>query len=125
MEHTHDLSYVDKKSRDIDSPYATLTGHMFGGKAEYRVLKKNTKYLQDQYASMMVAAQTPATFGSFDMGDTYVSELVHLDLATVNGRTPTSDEFEEWAQLRGHHTGGPNHGAVYTMNEIMAGARAS
>ena len=122
---THDLSFVDKKSRDIDSPYATLVGVMFGGQAEYRILKKNTKFCGDPYASMFVAAQTPATFGGFDMGDTYISELVHLDLASVDGRSPTNAEFEEWAQLRGHHTGGEGHGAVYSMNEIMAGASPS
>jgi hypothetical protein len=113
-----DLTFVGKKSRDIDHPYATLTGIMFGGEAEYRILKKNTKFCETQYASLFVAAQTPATFGGFDMGDTYVSELVNLSLASVEGRTPTESELDEWAQLRGHHRG--SGGLVYTMDEIAA-----
>ena len=122
MSDTHDLSFLEKKARPTDQPYATLTGVMFGGRAEYRLLKKNTKFLEGQYASILVAAKTPATLPGFDIGDTYVADLVHLDLSEVDGRSPTPEQYREWAELRGHHTGGPGHGAVISMNEIMGGA---
>lgn len=125
MSATHDLSFVGKKTADIDSPYAVLKGTMFGGEATFKILKKNTKDLSKQYASVLVAAETPATFGLADIGDTYVADLTHFNLAEVDGRAPTPEEFTEWAELRGHLTGGPDHGAVYSMTEIMEGAQAS
>lgn len=122
---THDLTFIEKKSRDLDTPYAVLTGQMFGGEAIFKILKKNTKNLQDEYASVLVAASSPATFGGYDMGDTYIADLVNFNLAEVNGGTPTTEQFAEWAALRGHLTGGPNHGEVFTMTEISKGARPS
>lgn len=128
MSKTHDLTFVEKKSRDIEEPYAVLTGRAFGGEAEYRILKKNTKYLQEEYASVLVAASTPATFGTFDIGDTYVADIINLNLTKVDGRNPTTEEFQEWAALRGHlsgSTGPEDHTEVFTMTEITNGAEPS
>lgn len=125
MSETHDLTFVEKKSRDVENPYAVLKGIAFGGEAEFRILKKNTKYLQEEYASVLVAASSPATFGSFDIGDTYVADIVNFNLTEVDGREPTQEEFAEWAALRGHleSNGWENHNEVFTLTEIGNGAR--
>jgi hypothetical protein len=62
------------KSRKIESPYAIY------GYGAYRVhvlktYKMPKSEAKDPYARWMVAANTDATFGSFDMGDTYRSEV--------------------------------------------------
>lgn len=124
MSNTHDLTFVEKKSRDIENPYAKLTGRMFGGESEFLILKKNTKYLQQEYASVLIAAKTPATFGTYDIGDTYVADIVNLNLTEVDGREPTQEEFAEFAALRGHlESTLDSHGEVFTMTEIANGAK--
>lgn len=118
MSASHDLTFVGKRMRDPDDPYCVLTGRMFGGPAEFRVLKKNTKHLHGEHASMFVQATTPATYPTCDTGDTYVADLVHLNLTEVAGRAPTPDEFTEWGELRGHHSQPDNHGSMLTMFEV-------
>ena len=62
------------KSRKIDNPYAIYAA----GDIEWRILKtyKMPKSeAKDPYARWMVAARSGATFGGFDMGDTYASEV--------------------------------------------------
>jgi len=57
------------KTRDASKPYAIYTGPMG---FEWRVLKtyKLAKN-EDSYSRWLVAAKSEATFGSFEMGDTY------------------------------------------------------
>jgi hypothetical protein len=60
------------KSRPADKPYAIYRA----GDITWHVLKtyKQVKN-EDTYARWMVAASSAATFGSFDMGDTYALEI--------------------------------------------------
>jgi hypothetical protein len=63
------------KSRKTESPYAIYS---YGGIMTWHVLKtyKMPKSEdKDPYARWMVAAKSDATYGSFDMGDTYRSEV--------------------------------------------------
>jgi hypothetical protein len=62
------------KTRPIDQPYAvyeagTMTWRIL---KTYKLAKNETG---DPYARWMVAAKSDATFGSFDMGDTYAQEV--------------------------------------------------
>ena len=62
------------KTRKTDNPYAIYVG----GGIEWRILKtwKMPKSeLKDPYARWFVAAKSDATFGGFDMGDTYKNEV--------------------------------------------------
>lgn len=60
------------KSRKADAPYAIYRA----GDMTWHVLKtyKQAKN-EDAYARWFVAAKSAATFGSFDMGDTYAAEV--------------------------------------------------
>jgi len=57
------------KSRKTENPYAIYIGP---AGFQWRILKtyKLAKN-EDQYARWMVAAKSDATFGSFELGDTY------------------------------------------------------
>jgi hypothetical protein len=61
------------KTRPIENPYAIYEGP---AGFEWRVLKtyKLAKN-EDMYSRWMVAAKSDATFGSFEMGDTYAIEV--------------------------------------------------
>ena len=64
------------KMRKIDDPYETWTLAHAGW--TWQVLKKyqtpeNEK--KNPYARWLVAAKSPHTYGSWDMGDTYVHEI--------------------------------------------------
>ena len=62
------------KRRDIEDAYATYRA----GDIEWRVLKtyKMPKSeAKDMYARWLVAAKSSATFGSWELGDTYASEI--------------------------------------------------
>jgi hypothetical protein len=119
------VSFIGKKSRTTDDPYATFTGTMFGGPATYKVLKKYRNDDAGEYSAWLVAAETPATFGSFDMGDMYVADIVpHLNLTEVEGREPTLDEFREIGKLRSALVSDGTT-EVLTFTEIMAGAKPS
>jgi hypothetical protein len=64
------------KSRKTDAPYAIYQGP---GGWEWRVLKtykQPENEPKDQYARWMVAAKSPHTYGEFEMGDTYASEIL-------------------------------------------------
>jgi len=74
------------KTVDKETPYAIYKSA--NGDIEWRVLKtykmpKNE--VKDPYARWMVAAQSEATFGGWDLGDTYAREVMdygHLTYAT-------------------------------------------
>lgn len=62
------------KTRKIDNPHAIYTA----GDIEWRVLKTYKlpkSEAKDPYARWFVAARSGATFGGFDMGDTYATEI--------------------------------------------------
>jgi len=62
------------KTRKIDNPHAIYTA----GDIEWRILKTYKlpkSEAKDPYARWFVAARSGATFGGFDMGDTYATEI--------------------------------------------------
>ena len=62
------------KTRKKEDPHAIYTA----GDIEWRILKTYKlpkSEAKDPYARWMVAARSGATFGGFDMGDTYATEI--------------------------------------------------
>ena len=76
------------KSRTKESPYATYKGFGPFGNTVMHVLKTYQtpeKEAKNPYARWFIAIQTDMTYGSYDMGDTYVNEATHgltLDTCT-------------------------------------------
>lgn len=63
------------KSRKTDAPYAIYQGP---GGFEWRILKTYktpANEAKDAYARWFVAAKSDATWGEFEMGDTYAKEI--------------------------------------------------
>jgi hypothetical protein len=67
------------KTRDISNPYEVWKGQVtIGGDVlnmEWRVLKKWQADDNKPYARYFCAVQSEATFGGFDYGDVYASEI--------------------------------------------------
>jgi len=64
------------KTRPQDNPYEIWQS--FDGTWEWRVLKKYQspeKEAQNKYARWFCAVSSPMTFGGFDLGDTYLSDI--------------------------------------------------
>ena len=81
------------KSRKTDTPYAIFKGYGPFGNTEMRLLKTYqlpAKEKENQYARWFVAVKSDMTYGSYDMGDSYIKE------ATM-GLTLTyaSDEYKK------------------------------
>ena len=81
------------KGRKTDTPYAIFKGYGPFGETEMRLLKTYqlpAKEKDNQYARWFVAVKTDMTYGSYDMGDSYIRE------ATM-GLTLTyaSDEYKK------------------------------
>lgn len=76
------------KTRKMEQPYAIFAGDGPFGKTECRVLKtyqSAEKEKQNPYARWFIAITTDATFGGWDIGDSYISDakaLLHLVAAT-------------------------------------------
>jgi hypothetical protein len=69
------------KSRKKDEPYAIFAGDGPFGRTECRVLKTYQtpdKEMLNPYARWFVAVKTEYTYGSFDMGDSYIKEAKGL-----------------------------------------------
>jgi len=74
------------KARKLDKPYAIYVGPMG---FEWRVLKTHKMAKNEGYnAAWQVAAKSEATFGSFELGDTYKRDV------TSYGRLVAADP--EW-----------------------------
>ena len=96
------------KSRTKDKPYAIWQGFGAFGDTEVRLLKTYQKPDREQknpYARWFVAVRSDHTYGSFDMGDSYISEVTQgLTLKQADplfteqyGRTvPDGVELTEW-----------------------------
>lgn len=64
------------KTRDVNDPYEVYRN---ASGWEWRVLKKYQtpeKEASNQYARWFCAVKSPMTMGSYDMGDTYVSDII-------------------------------------------------
>lgn len=62
------------KTRSVDEPYLIITE----GDWEWRVLKRYQSQDAERtnpYARWFVAVKSPMTYGSWEMGDTYISEI--------------------------------------------------
>tara|TARA_R110000787_G_scaffold97759_2_gene201468 strand:- start:300 stop:620 length:321 start_codon:yes stop_codon:yes gene_type:complete len=67
------------KSRPTDKPYAIFKGNSPFGDTTVHVLKtyqKPEKELSNQYARWQVAVKTDMTYGSFDIGDSYINDVI-------------------------------------------------
>jgi len=65
------------KSRKQDNPYAVFKGDGPFGETEMLLLKTYqipTKERENVYARWFVAVKTPMSYGSYDMGDSYIRE---------------------------------------------------
>ncbi len=74
------------KTRDADSPYAIYRS----GDWEWRVLKtyqRPDKERENRRAAWLCAVKSPYTFGSFEMGDTYVRDVLGV----------LAEQTDEWA----------------------------
>tara|TARA_R110002020_G_scaffold212910_1_gene419565 strand:- start:1580 stop:1858 length:279 start_codon:yes stop_codon:yes gene_type:complete len=82
-------------TRKVEEPYAIYKNDRAGW--EWRILKtyqRPDKEASNVYARWFVAAKSPYTFGGWEMGDTYISEV------TTNGTLVSS--IPEWKE---HYTG--------------------
>jgi len=68
------------KTRKLDAPYLIV----MNGSWEYRVLKANTANPGKPGGSWFCAVKSENTFGGWDMGDTYISDVQ----GTVTFRDP-------------------------------------
>ena len=67
------------KERKVDNPYEIWVAPDSGW--EWRVLKKwqaPATEAKNAYARWFVAVKSPMTFGSFEYGDTYVGDIIHI-----------------------------------------------
>ena len=65
---------IGKKTTSIDKPYMTYEGNGF----EWRVLKKYQSpenEAKNEHARWFCAVKSDFTYGSFELGDVYVSEI--------------------------------------------------
>ena len=80
-----------KKTAKLESPHATFVND---DGWEWRILKVYRAAKSDrgdQYARWFLAAKSPFTFGEFEMGDTYINDVVrHARLVS------SSPEFGEY-----------------------------
>lgn len=61
------------KSRKVDNPYMIYKS----GDWEWRILKSYQKDNAKPYARAFCAVSSPYTFGGYDMGDVYWSEIIN------------------------------------------------
>jgi hypothetical protein len=88
---------LNKKTAPLDSPQAVFASQGW----TWKVLKSWQNDDNKPYARWFVAVRSPMTYGSFDMGDTYVRDIVlNAHLIEVDGREPTVEELDEVDQLR-------------------------
>lgn len=65
------MKNLQAKTRKLDEPYEVWVA----GDWEWRVLKKWQADDNKQYARWFCAVKSPFTYGSYEYGDVYVSEI--------------------------------------------------
>ena len=68
------------KSRKVDNPYETYTSP-FMPNWEWRVLKKYkspSNEAKDPYSRWYCAVRSPMTWGEWELGDTYVRDILNV-----------------------------------------------
>lgn len=85
--------------RKVNEPYEIYKND-YGW--EWRVLKKYQspdKETGNPFARWMVAVKSPMTFGSYDMGDTYIQDIIGSGgqlVWTSSGPFVESQNLEKW-----------------------------
>jgi len=69
-----------KKSRPIDNPYEVREINGW----EWRILKSWHNDMATPHARAFCAVKSPYTFGSYDMGDVYWSEIINVPIVETN-----------------------------------------
>ena len=93
-------TFLGKKTQ-MEPPYAVFTADSRDGEWRWEVLKAYANDNAAEYARWMCRVSSPYTFGSADMGDTYVEEVVgYGTLVEVNGEPATSEDQAEMEHLR-------------------------
>jgi hypothetical protein len=85
-----------KKTATIEDPHATFVNKASGWTWKIlKVYRKASSDRGDAYARWFLAAKSPYTFGEYEMGDTYITDVTShgvLESAT--------DEFKEyWKEM--------------------------
>lgn len=89
------------KTRDVNQPYEVWVR----GSWEWRVLKKwqiPEREAENEFARWFCAVRTPYTHPGYDLGDTYVKDIInhaHLVYKELEGGVGTAKEgyvLEEW-----------------------------
>lgn len=73
------MKNVAGKARKLDNPYAQWTDPRTGW--EYKLLKSWQADNSKEHGRWFVAVKSPATFGSWEMGDEYVKGGIRVGLA--------------------------------------------
>lgn len=79
-----------RKTAPIDAPYATFVNSQGWEWRILRTYKQPSSEAKDPYARWFVAARSPLTYGDWEYGDTYKTEVLHY------GRLLTSTP--EWKE---------------------------
>lgn len=91
---------VQKKSRPADgTPYAVV----IGGPFKWKVLKTYQNDDAKKYARWFLATSSPYTFGSDELGDGYVEDVVFPltnQLVEVDGHEPTAEDQQWFGDLQ-------------------------
>lgn len=72
MEKINELSPVGKKTRPQTNPYRIYANESGW---EWRVLKAYSKDENAQYARWFLATKSPFTYGQYELGDGYISDV--------------------------------------------------
>lgn len=69
-----------KKTRPVDNPYEIRRQ----GDWEWKILKSYHNDTSTPYARAFCAVSSPYTFGGYDMGDVYWSDIEHMPIVETN-----------------------------------------
>ena len=78
------MKNLQNKTRDVEKPYAVFRA----GNWEWRVLKRyqnRDAEKKNEYARWLCAVQSPHTYGGWDMGDVYVTDIPNAELGMELG----------------------------------------
>ena len=95
------MANPEGKTRKVGAPYEVwVQPSPFGGIMTTQVLKYNNAphKRDDQYSSAFCAVQSAATFGSYDMGDTYITDFTHRAEKVYDYRTDDENTLAEVLQ---------------------------
>jgi len=76
------------RTRPVSNPWLTITD----GSWTWKVLQAPVTNPDKPFASWLCAVSSPYTFGGYDMGDTYINDIIGLGGELV----PTPAELEKW-----------------------------